>query len=145
MNIARIVFLSGIGFLFSALSWCAQPAHATSILGNAGAGLQGIGSPSENLSRFWDGNSWDSNSAPDGAAYNPCNAGSLVIGLPCNPNAGAPPAVVNTSVTLPEADAGYRAWGNADGSADLNYGFLNQPGGSFYAFTMLGDHARLGR
>jgi hypothetical protein len=122
----------------SVLVW-SSPTHGAPILGTAGAGLQPVGAPSENLSRYWDGNSWDSTSTPDGGAYNPCNAGSLAIGVPCAANATAPAPLAGTTLTLPQADPAFQAWGSADGSADLNFTFLNEPGGSVFDFTMLGE------
>src|SRR5205085_10803677 len=67
----------------------ATPLQAAPILGTAGAGLQNAGIPMENSARYWDGNSWDSDSRFDGGGVNPCNAGSLANGIPCNLNNAA--------------------------------------------------------
>jgi hypothetical protein len=120
------------------------PALAAPILGSSGAGLQSAGAPVETSTRFWDGNSWDSNSLLDGGSYNPCSAGSLANGIPCALNSGAAGAaaaagLTGTTFSLAEGQAGYQAWSNADGSADLNYGFEAEAGGAFYDFTMLGE------
>src|SRR4029453_6393049 len=65
----------------------ASPVHAAPILGTAGAGLQNAGIPVENSGRFWDGNSWDSDSLQDGSSTsNPCNIGSLAGGISCGLN-----------------------------------------------------------
>ena len=121
----------------------AAPAQAAPILGTAGAGLQNAGIPMENSVRYWDGNSWDSDSIPDGAGANPCSAGSMANGSPCGLNASADEVatragLTGTTFTLAESGAGYQAWGNSDGSADLNYGFDGSQG-SLYDFTMLGE------
>lgn len=120
------------------------PAVAAPILGTAGAGLQNAGIPTENWGRFWDGNSWDSDSLPDGSGFNPCSAGSLANGNPCSLNAGAAGAAANAGLTgttfsLAGGQPGYEAWSHANGGADLNYGFEGAAGGAFYDFTMLGE------
>ena len=117
--------------------------HAAPILGTAGAGLQNAGIPMENSGRYWDGNSWDSDSTQDGTGVNPCNVGSLAGGTPCglNTNAAGVAAragLTGTSFSLAEADFGFQAWGNGDGTADLNYGF-DGSGGGLYDFRMLGE------
>ena len=43
-----------------------------------------------------------------------------------------------TNFTLAEGGTGFEAWGNGDGSADLNYGF-DATGGGLYDFRMLGE------
>jgi hypothetical protein len=121
----------------------ATPAQAAPILGTAGAGLQSAGGPMENSARYWDGNSWDSNSIWDGAGLNPCSAGSMANGIPCGLNASADEVasragLPGTTFTLAESGAGFDAWGHADGGADLNYGFDAGSGG-LYDFTMLGE------
>jgi hypothetical protein len=120
----------------------ASPAHAAPILGTTGAGLQNAGAPMENSARYWDGNSWDSNGMQDGAGFNPCSAGSMANGTPCGLNAAAIDVATRAglptnSFTLANGAPGFQAWGNANGSADLNYGFGNA-GGTF-DFTMLGE------
>ena len=121
----------------------ASPATAAPILGTAGAGLQNAAAPMENSSRYWDGNSWDSNSLLDGAGFNPCSAGSLANGIPCGLNATAEgvadrAGLPGNTFNLANGAPGAEAWGNADGTADLNYGFDAQ-GGALYDFTMLGE------
>jgi hypothetical protein len=120
------------------------PALAAPILGSTGAGLMNTGTPLENSARFWDGNSWDSDSVADGSGFNPCSAGSMANGNPCSLNAGAAGAAANAGLTgttfsLAGAQPGYAVWGHADGSADLNFGFEAAAGGAFYDFTMLGE------
>ena len=124
-------------------SLIASPAHAAPILGTAGAGLQNAGIPMENSGRFWDGNSWDSDSLRDGGGVNPCNVGSLAFGTPCglNPSAvgvAARAGLTGTNFTLADSGIGFQAWGNGDGTADLNYGFDGADGG-LYDFRMLGE------
>jgi PEP-CTERM motif len=121
----------------------ASPVQAAPILGSAGAGLQNASTPMENSSRYWDGNSWDSNGVVDGSGFNPCSAGSLANGVACGLNAAASGVAARaglsgTSFGLANSGTGFDAWGNADGSADMNYGFGNADGGVF-AFTMLGE------
>lgn len=121
----------------------AAPAQAAPILGSAGAGLQNAGNPLEDSSRYWDGNSWDSDSRFDGAGINPCNAGSLASGTPCGLNAAAEGVATRaglpgTSFTLANSQPGSQAWGMNDGAADLNYGF-GAEGTGVYDFTMLGE------
>ena len=122
----------------------ASPAEAAPILGTAGSGLQNAGLPTENLGRYWDGNSWDSDSSQDGPlGANPCNVGSLAGGTGCGLNAAAIGAaaragLTGTNFTLAEGGTGFDAWGNGDGSADLNYGF-DGTGGGVYDFRMLGE------
>lgn len=117
--------------------------HAAPILGTAGAGLQNAGIPMENSGRYWDGNSWDSDSMQDGVGVNPCNVGSLAGGTGCGLNASAAgvaerAGLTGTNFTLAESELGFAAWGNADGTADLNYGF-DATGGGLYDFRMLGE------
>jgi PEP-CTERM motif/Domain of unknown function (DUF4114) len=119
------------------------PVHAAPILGTAGAGLQDAGIPLENAGRYWDGNSWDSQSMLDGSGVNPCNIGSLAGGTPCGLNepaalAAAAAGLTGTNFSLAESEFGFQAWGNADGTADLNYGF-DGTGGGLYDFRMLGE------
>jgi hypothetical protein len=121
----------------------ASPVQAAPILGTAGAGLQNAALPLENASRYWDGNSWDSNSTLDGASFNPCSAGSLANGTPCGLNASATDVatragLTGTTFTLDNSAPGFQAWGNTNGSADLNYGF-DGAGGGLYDFEMLGE------
>ena len=46
--------------------------------------------------------------------------------------------LTGTNFTLAESGFGFEAWGNGDGSADLNYGF-DATGGGLYDFRMLGE------
>jgi hypothetical protein len=120
-----------------------SPVDAAPILGTAGSGLQNAGIPMENGGRYWDGNSWDSDSLQDGGGVNPCNVGSLASGTPCGLNATAVDVATRaglpgTNFTLAESGFGFQAWGNGDGSADLNYGF-DATGGGLYDFRMLGE------
>lgn len=119
--------------------------HAAPILGTAGAGLQNAGIPMENRGRYWDGNSWDSDSRQDRGFnnVNPCNIGSLASGTPCGLNATATDVatragLTGTNFTIADSDFGFQAWGNANGTADLNYGF-DGSGGGLYDFRMLGE------
>jgi len=121
----------------------ATPLEAAPILGTAGAGLQNAGSPTETSSRYWDGNSWDSNSLLDGGGFNPCSAGSLANGTSCNLNAAATDVatragLTGTTFTLANGASGFDAWGLNNGAADLNYGF-DAAGGGTYDFSMLGE------
>ena len=121
----------------------ASPAHAAPILGTTGAGLQAVGVPTENSGRFWDGNSWDSDSTLDGSGANPCNIGSLSNATQCGLNATATgvaehAGLTGNNFTLAESGLGFQAWGNNDGTADLNYGF-DGAGGGYYDFRMLGE------
>ena len=121
----------------------ASPAQAAPILGSAGTGLQNASVPVENNARYWDGNSWDSDSVHDGASSNPCSAGSMANGIPCRLNAAADEVAVRaglpgTTFTLAEGAAGFDAWGHGNGQADLNYGF-DGGAGAWYDFTMLGE------
>jgi hypothetical protein len=130
--------------VLAGLTFTAAPAAAAPIIGSLGAGHQTIGTAQENWGRFWDGNSWDSNSLPDGTTYNPCNAGSLVSGGPCALNPAAEgvahrAGLSGTTFGLAMAGSGYQAWSHGDGSADLNYYFGNEPGGALYDFEMLGE------
>jgi hypothetical protein len=119
--------------------------HAAPILGTAGAGLQSLGSPTETSGRYWDGNSWDSDSRQDSVlnSVNPCNIGSLASGTPCGLNRAAAgtaalAGLTGTNFSLDNGELGFAAWGNADGSADLNFGF-DGTGGGLYDFRMLGE------
>jgi hypothetical protein len=121
----------------------ATPVHAAPILGTAGAGLQNASGPTENGSRYWDGNSWDSNSTRDGFGANPCSAGSLANGIPCGLNSTATDVasragLAGNTFALANGENGFEAWGNSNGSADLNYGFDGANGG-YYDFAMLGE------
>ena len=121
----------------------ASPVDAAPILATAGSGLQNAGIPMENSGRYWDGNSWDSDSLQDGGGVNPCNVGSLASGTPCGLNATAVDVATRaglpgTNFTLAESQFGFQAWGSGDGSADLNYGF-DSTGGGLYDFRMLGE------
>jgi hypothetical protein len=121
----------------------ASPVDAAPILGTAGTGLQTVGTPLEDSARYWDGNSWDSDSTQDGSGVNPCNVGSLAGGTSCGLNAAAAgvaerAGLTGTSFSLAESEFGFEAWGNADGTADLNYGF-DATGGGVYDFRMLGE------
>jgi hypothetical protein len=125
-------------------SLLATPVSAAPILGTTGAGLQNAAGPMENNARYWDGNSWDSDSIPDGGGFNPCSAGSLANGMPCHLNAAAEgvadrAGLPGNTFQMAYGQPGYEAWGNGDGSADLNYGFENVAGGALYDFTMLGE------
>jgi PEP-CTERM motif/Domain of unknown function (DUF4114) len=132
------------GSLAFASVLAATPLAAAPILGTAGAGLQAMGPAQENSAKYWDGNSWDSNSSPDGAGWNPCNAGSLASGLGCGLNANTNDVAhragldPGTPFYMANANGGFHAWENADGSADMNFTFGNQ-GGALYDFTMLGE------
>ena len=122
----------------------ASPVHAAPILGTAGAGLQNAGIPMENSARYWDGNSWDSDSVQDGVAgVNPCNIGSLVGHTGCGLNPSAADVLTRggrtgTTFTLDESASGFEAWGHSNGGADLNYGF-DAAGGGTFDFRMLGE------
>jgi hypothetical protein len=124
------------------LALMTSPALAVPIIGTTGAWQSGHAAQ-ENFSAYWDGNSWDSNSAPDGGAYNPCNAGSLVGGTGCGLN---PPAigaalaagVAASTFTMAGANSAFNFWGNADGSADQNFVFGDGTG-SWYDFALLGE------
>ncbi len=118
----------------------ASPVDAAPILGTAGSGLQNAGLPTESAGRYWDGNSWDSDSS---LGANPCNVGSLAGGTGCGLNAAAAgvaarAGLTGTNFTLAEGGTGFDAWGNGDGSADLSYGF-DGTGGGVYDFRMLGE------
>ena len=104
----------------------------------------------ENGGRYWDGNSWDSDSPQDGGGANPCNVGSLAGGTPCGLNAAAVgvaarAGLTGTNFTLAESGFGFEAWGNGDGSADLNYGFDATGGGALRLPDARRVHRRLGR
>lgn len=121
----------------------ANPVSAAPILGTAGAGLQNAGPPIENWGHYWDGNSWDTQGLADGGGVNPCNIGSLAAGIPCGLNADAHATATlaghpDMSYTLDHSAAGFDAWSNTDGSADMNFGFDGAEGG-FYDFSMLGE------
>jgi hypothetical protein len=141
MRLSTTLTVSTLAVLASLL---APPVHAAPILGSTGAGQQNAGLPMENSFRYWDGNSWDSDSQLDGAANNPCNAGSLANGISCGLNAAATgvaerAGLAGSSFTLANGQPGFTAWGNNDGSADLNYAFGAEPAGGYYDFTMLGE------
>lgn len=133
-----------IGSLALVAMLAPAPALAAPILGSAGAGQQNASVPLESSSRFWDGNSWDSHSTYDGAAFNPCSAGSLANGFTCGLTPGATGSaaaagISGSTFSLAGGELGYTAWGNADGTADLNYGFEAELGGALYDFSMLGE------
>jgi len=141
----RFTPTAAVASLALAATFVTSPVHAAPILGTAGAGLQNASAPQENSGRFWDGNSWDSNSLLDGAgASNPCNIGSLAGGTGCGLNPAAVGAatqsgqVIAGNFTLGESGTGFQAWGNGDGTADLSYGF-DSTGGGLYDFRMLGE------
>ena len=94
----RFTPTAAVASLALAATFVTSPVHAAPILGTAGAGLQNASAPQENSGRFWDGNSWDSNSLLDGAgASNPCNIGSLAGGTGCGLN----PAAVGAAPVRP--------------------------------------------
>jgi hypothetical protein len=139
----RLTTTLAAGSLAVVAALFATPLQAAPILGTAGAGLQNTSGPAENSSRYWDGNSWDSDSIFDGSGPNPCNAGSLVNGIPCNLNSAATgvaerAGLSGTTFNLQNSAPGYEAWGMGNGGADLNYGFDGLGGGT-YDFTMLGE------
>jgi hypothetical protein len=132
------------GSLAVLASLLAAPAFAAPILGTAGAGHQNAGLPMENNRRYWDGNSWDSNGRMDGTSQNPCSAGSLANGIPCHLTSDAAATAAASglpggTVNLANSGPGYMAWGNNDGSADMNFGFQTGNAGMAYDFTMLGE------
>src|SRR5215207_11462498 len=95
----------------------ASPVTAAPILGTAGAGLQDASAPLENSTRYWDGNSWDSDSVLDGSGFNPCSAGSLANGISCGLNASAEDVATRAGLTgntftLANSGSGFDAWGN---------------------------------
>jgi hypothetical protein len=131
------------GSLALTVALSATPLEAAPILGTAGAGLHTIGTAQENMGRYWDGNSWDSDSVFDGEGSNPCSAGSFATGTPCSLNPAAVGSAqnagnMNTTVSVAGGNAGFQDWRNADGSADMNYAFGNE-GGGLFDFTMLGE------
>jgi len=139
----RLTTTLAAGSLAVVATLFASPLQAAPILGTAGAGLQNASAPAENSGRYWDGNSWDSDSVFDGGGANPCNAGSLANGIPCNLNGAASGVAAHAGLTgttfnLQYGAPGYEAWGMNNGAADLNYGFDALGGGS-YDFTMLGE------
>jgi hypothetical protein len=132
------------GSLAVLASLLAAPVYSAPILGTAGTGLQNAGLPMENNRRYWDGNSWDSDGRMDNASNNPCSAGSLANGIPCGLNAAAVgtatrAGLTGSTFTLENSGLGFQAWGNGDGSADMNYGFAGDAVGTAYDFTMLGE------
>lgn len=140
----RLTTTLAAGTLAVATAIFAAPLDAAPILGSAGAGLHTMGGSHENGARHWDGNSWDSDGIFDGGGANPCNAGSLASGIPCGLNPAAigvagGAGLTTASFNLQGGNAGFQAWGNGDGSADLNYVFGAEPGGALYDFTMLGE------
>jgi hypothetical protein len=131
---------TAITFLGLALS--ASPALAVPIIGTSG-GWQTGHAAQENFSAYWDGNSWDTDSVLDGGAYNPCSAGSLVGGSSCGLNFNAlnsatAAGLVGSSYTMTGANAANDFWGNADGTADLNFVF-GEATGAWYDFSLLGE------
>jgi PEP-CTERM motif-containing protein/uncharacterized protein DUF4114 len=139
----RLSTISAAGSLALAATLLATPLAAAPILGTGGSGLHTLGPAQENSAKYWDGNSWDSNSSPDGAGWNPCNAGSLASGVGCGLNTIADDVARRAGLTpgtpfyMANTDGGFQAWENADGTADMNFGFGNQ--GATYDFTMLGE------
>jgi hypothetical protein len=132
------------GSLAVLASLLAVPVYAAPILGTAGAGQQNAGLPMENNRRYWDGNSWDSDGRMDNTGNNPCNAGSLANGIPCQLNQAARGTAAQAGLTAPDytlenSAAGFQAWGYGNGSADMNYGFGTDPNGTAFDFTMLGE------
>jgi hypothetical protein len=131
------------GSLLLGLTLAATPLEAAPILGSGGAGLHTVGGTQETNGRYWDGNSWDSDSRFDGQYLaNPCNAGSLASGTPCHLNYGGRWAATESgnyeaTANLANANAGVQDWRNADGSADMNFGFGSD--GEWFDFTMLGE------
>jgi hypothetical protein len=129
---------------FVGLALTASPALAVPIIGTTGAWQTGP-SAQENFSTYWDGNSWDSQSSPDGggAGFNPCSAGSLVGGSSCslNGNAAATAAAAGlngSTFGMAGSDANFNYWGNANGGADQNFVF-GGTGGGWYDFSLLGE------
>lgn len=112
------------------LALTARTTLAVPIVGTGG--WQAAHAAQENYaSGYWDGNSWDSQSAPDGQTYNPCSAGSLLAGTACGMYNG-------TNVTLAGSTGDFDYWGNADGSADMNFVF-GEATGAWYDFALLGE------
>lgn len=139
----RLSMTLATGSLALASMLLAAPLAAAPILGTAGAGLHSLGPAQENSSKFWDGNSWDSNSVLDGAGWNPCNAGSLASGVGCGLNVNADGVARRAGLDpgdpfyMANTASGFQSWEKADGSADMNFVFGNQ--GALYDFTMLGE------
>ena len=124
---------------FVGLSLSASPALAVPIIGTSGAWQTGQ-TALENLSTYWDGDSWDSDSS---GGLNPCNAGSLVGGSGCGLNTAARLAALaaglnTTNFSLAEANANFQFWGNANGSADTDIVF-GDGAGAWYDFALLGE------
>lgn len=134
MRCAAILALAGL--VTAAAN--AAPVH---VLGTAGASWQNGNVPQETGARFWDGNSWDSDSTFDGATYNPCNAGSLVGGIACSLNAAgsasAASAGLGESTFVLAGGGSSQYWGHSNGSADLNFVFDVPQGGASYDFSLL--------
>jgi hypothetical protein len=127
---------------FVGLALTASPALAVPIIGTTGAWQSGHVAQ-ENLSTYWDGNSWDSQSGPDGVGSNPCNAGSLVGGNLCGLNTAAIGAASAAGLSvssfgLTGGSNGFQYFGNANGSADLNFVF-GESQGAWYDFALLGE------
>jgi hypothetical protein len=141
----RLSTILAAGSLALAPMLLATPLAAAPILGTAGAGLHSMGAPHENSSQYWDGNSWDSNSTPDGAGSNPCNAGSLAMGMGCGLNINATDVAHRAGLNpgdpffMANTDHGFQAWEQGNGGADMNFVFGNETGGSYYDFAMLGE------
>jgi hypothetical protein len=122
---------------FVGLALSATPALAVPIIGTSGAWQTGQAAQ-ENWSTYWDGNSWDSGSSPDGGSYNPCSAGSLVGGTGCGLYGAIIPGSSATSFAIGGAPTAFDYWGNGDGSADLNFVFGDSTG-AWYDFSMMGE------
>ena len=127
---------------FVGLAVATTPALAVPIIGTSGSWQTGHAA-TENFSAYWDGNSWDSQSVPDGAAYNPCNAGSLAGGTACGLNGAAIGAataagLATSNFTMAGGNSNFQFWGNNNGSADLNFVF-GESTGAWYDFSLLGE------
>jgi hypothetical protein len=80
----------------------------------------------------------------DGVSNNPCSVGSLANGIPCHLNPAATGTALSAGLTgadftLDNSGLGFQAWGNDNGSADMNFGFEADPNGMAFDFTMLGE------
>jgi hypothetical protein len=125
---------------FAGLAFTATTLNAAPILGTAGYGLQTTHAAQENHSVYWDGNSWDSISGPDGGVFNPCNVGALATGGTCSLN----PSVVSglnrsgADHFIDRGNGGFQYWGSNSGGADANFAFGNT-GGTWFEFNMLAE------
>jgi len=126
---------------FVGLALTTTPALAVPIIGSGNWQTGFVAH--ENMSAYWDGDSWDSISTFEGQALNPCSAGSLVGGAACGLSPEAAAAAANAGLpvstfSMAGSSNAFEYWGNGNGTADDNF-YFGAAGSGWYDFSLLGE------